>query len=139
MDTLQLKVVAPSGVLYEDEAEKVTIPTQQGAITVYADHMPLVSVLQAGELVIHKPNGDVASLAVSSGVLEVRHDSVVYVMADTAEHAADIDLERAEKARQRAEELMKQQHNVEDVDFARLQALLEKELARLGVAKRYKG
>lgn len=137
-DTMKLNIVSPYGSLYEDEAVQVTIPTGAGEVTILPEHMPLVSVLVPGELTIKKPNGDSSVLAVSSGILEVKQDSTVYVMADTAEHATDIDVERAEKAKKRAEELLKEKHNLEDVDFARIQASIEKELARLGVAKQYK-
>ena len=61
----------------------------------------------------------------------------LYIVADTAERAEQIDIARAEAARQRAEELMKQQQ-IADVDYARIQAKLEKELARVRVGKKYR-
>jgi len=134
---LNFKIVTPEGTIYEDQIEKVTIPTTSGAITVYPNHIPLVSVLQAGEMNIHK--GDtIINLAVSSGVIEIRPDSEVYVMADTAERSNNIDIQRAKEAKLRAEELMKKQENALDVDFAYLQAKIEKELARISVGNKYR-
>lgn len=138
METLDLKIVSPFGTVYnQEDVVKVTLPTEAGQITVYPRHMPLVSVLKAGEIIVHRDGAEI-SLAVSGGVLEIRDDSRVYVMADTAEHGTEIDVERAERAKARAEELLKQQNNIDDVEFARIQAQLEKELARLGVARKYK-
>jgi len=137
MDAITFKIVTPEGVIYEDDIDKVTIPTRAGAITVYPEHGALVSVLRPGELNIHK-GGAVVNLAVASGFFEVRPNSEVYIMADTAERAEEIDLERAEQARARAEELMKQKTGVEDVDFARIQAMIDREMARISVGKKYK-
>ena len=116
---IQFTIVTPYGITYQDEIEKVTRPTGAGEITVLPEHAPLVSTLKAGEVIVHK-NGEAHHLAVSTGILEIRPDSHVYLMADTSERAEDIDVERAEKARKRAEELMQKQENLADVDFARL-------------------
>jgi len=137
MDSITFKIVTPEGIKYEDVIEKVTIPTKAGAITVYPEHAPLVSILRAGELNIHK-DGNVTNLAIAGGFFEIRPNSQVYVMADTAERAEEIDLERAQQARERAEELMKQQHDMEDVDFARIQAMIDREMARISVGNKYK-
>lgn len=135
---IPFKVVTLHGVTYEDDIEKVTIPTAAGEITVHPNHAALVSVLQPGEVVIHK-EGHTVPLVVSAGLVEIRPTGEVYIMADTAERAEDIDLDRAEqKAKARAEELMKQQHSLQDVDFARIQALIEKDLARIDVGNRYR-
>jgi len=102
------------------------------------NHAPIVSVLRPGELVATKKDA-VVSMAVAGGILEVRETGEVYIMADAAERAEHIDLDRAEAARQRAEELMKQKDHMQNVDFARLQAKIEKELARITVGKKYRG
>jgi F-type H+-transporting ATPase subunit epsilon len=136
-DLIPFKIVSPQGIVYESEIDKVTIPTQAGQITVLPRHAPLVSVLRPGELIVHK-EGTIYGLAVSGGILEIRPTGEMIILADTAERAEDIDVERAESARKRAEELLKQQENVADVDFARLQAAIEKELARVSVAKKYR-
>ena len=100
-------------------------------------HIPLVSIISAGELRLKKDGAEIP-LVVSGGVLEIRPGSQLYVLADTAERAEHIDMERAEAARARAEELMKQKEQMADVDFARLQAKMEKELARLRVGRKYR-
>ena len=70
--------------------------------------------------------------------MEIRPTGEVYVMADAAERAEHIDVDRAEDARKRAEDLMKKQSNLADIDFARIQAKMEKELARISVGKKYR-
>lgn len=135
--TIDFKIVTPDGVVYADDIDRVTIPTQAGEVTILANHAPLVSILKAGELLVRK-GSDIVALAVSSGIIEIRPDSKVYIMADTAERPEDIDVAAAEKARARAEELLKKQAEVEDVDFARIQAMMERELARLNVANKYR-
>lgn len=133
---IKFKIVTPDGVIVDDAVDQVTMPTTMGQITVLSNHIPLISVLTAGELVIKKGE-ETTNLAVSNGVIEVRPNSELYIIVDTAERAEQIDIERAETARKRAEELMKQE-NVADIDYARIQAKLEKELARVRIGKKYR-
>ncbi len=135
---INFKIVKPEGVVYSDEAvEKVTIPTKDGYITVLPHHIPLITILDAGELIVFKKDHEVP-IAVSGGVAEIRKDNTVYILADSAERAEEIDLERAETGRQRAEELLAAEEKASDVDFARVQASLEKEMNRLRIAKKYR-
>ena len=97
----------------------------------------MVSVLQAGEVSIHKA-GYETDLALSGGVLEMRPDNELFLIADSAERAEEIDVERAEAAKARAEELLQQIKNVEDVEYARIQAMIEKEMNRAVVGKKYR-
>ena len=135
---IHIKIVTPEGVIYEDkQIESITLPTTAGVITVKDDHVPVVSVITSGEINVEK-DGHTVDLAVSKGILEIKRDSMIYILADTAERAEDIDLERAEVARKRAEEYINSQESIADVEFARLQAKIEKELARLSVGRKYK-
>ncbi len=136
---ITLKVVTPDGTIYDDATiTKVTLPTTTGEITVLPGHIPLLSILAPGEILIYKDDGPATSLATSGGMLEVRKGNLLYLLADTAERAEHIDLDRAEAARRRAEELIRSQKEMGDVEFARLQASMEKELARLRVGKKYR-
>lgn len=135
---IEIHIVTPHGVIYEDTVQKITLPTQNGQITVLGGHLPLLSVLKPGEIIITKQEGNIVSLAVSHGVVDVRASSIVYVMADTAERAEHVDIERAQEAKMRAEELLKQEQDLADVEFARLQAKIEKELVRIHVGKKYR-
>lgn len=130
-------IVSPRGVVYQDQVEQVTVPTRDGQVTILPQHAALISALNVGELSITK-SGYTVGVAIAGGVLEVRRNGDVYVLADTAERAEHIDIERAEAAKKRAEELLAAIENQNDVDFARIQALLEKELTRINVGKKYR-
>jgi F-type H+-transporting ATPase subunit epsilon len=134
---LDFKIVTPEGIVYEDKVEKVTVPTTTGEITVLPKHIPLVSILKAGELVVTK-SGNETAMSVAGGIIELQENGNLYIMADSAERAEHIDIERAEAARARAQELLKQKENMADVDFARLQSKIERELARIKVGKKYR-
>lgn len=137
MSKIKFKIVTLDGVVYDSEIEKLTLPTESGEITVLPKHAPLVSLLKPGELRINKDGHDIL-MAVSTGFLEIRKNSQVYVLADSAERAENIDIESAKEARARAEELLHQKQNRNDVDFAKLQAIINRETAKLKVGNKYR-
>ena len=116
MATLKFKIATPEKVVYEkDSVAQVTIPTMNGEITILPNHIPLVSVVKAGELRVRDHEGE-HLMAVAGGFLEVRGNNEIVILADNAERAQDIDIAKAEAAHHRADELMKQIKNVQDVD-----------------------
>ncbi|MDQ6985740.1 MAG: ATP synthase F1 subunit epsilon [Candidatus Dojkabacteria bacterium] len=134
-----LKVVTPEGRTFEGEKIKsITLPTSSGVITVMDEHVPLLSIITPGGIEITTSDGEVHLLAVSRGVLEVRRNSIIDILADTAERAEVIDIERAEEAKKRAEEYLKKMEDIADIEFARLQAKIQKELARIQIGKKWK-
>ena len=87
---LSVKIVTPERIVLKDTYDEVVIPTTAGEIGVLARHTPLVSGLKPGEIKL-KQDGNVTSLAVSSGFVEVRPNSKLIILADTAERAEEID------------------------------------------------
>jgi F-type H+-transporting ATPase subunit epsilon len=134
---IKVKIVTPEKEILKDVYDEVTVPTTTGEITILPNHASLVSELKPGELKLKK-DGRLIALAVSGGFVEVRPGSKVVILANTAEKAELIDLEKAETARQRAKQALAEKQHDENVDYAKLQALLEKEMARIRVAKKYK-
>jgi len=132
---IKFEITTPEKKIYSEDVEQITIPTQSGEITVLPGHIPLVAALKAGELRVLK-NKEEIIMAVSGGFIEVTPDKVV-VLADSAEHAADIDEKRAEEARTRASKLMTEKR-FDAEEFALLSAKIEKEMARLHVVKKRK-
>lgn len=132
---MKFKIVTPERVVYEDEIDSVSLPTEMGEITVLPHHIPLVANLKPGELIVRK-GGEVHPLAVSGGFVEVRDENEVIVLADTAERVQELDEKRADEAKKKAEQLLTERR-ADDVDYASLAARIEKELARLRVAKKY--
>jgi F-type H+-transporting ATPase subunit epsilon len=134
---IKFKIVTPEKVIYEDKIFQVSIPTASGEITVLPNHIPLISVLQSGEMVIKDKDGE-HIMALAGGFLEIRNNNEVVILADNVERADEIDLERAEEARKRAIEQMEEAKNREDIDYAKLQAVMDREMNRIRVGKRYK-
>lgn len=135
MKTTAFAVVTIEGTVESADASSVTIPTADGEITVLPEHTPLVSVLIPGVLTVR--TGDNGSkgekhVAVSGGFVQVATDSVT-ILADTAERADDIDVRRAEAARQRAEDAMAGKR--EQAELVDASAELQKHLARLRAAE----
>jgi F-type H+-transporting ATPase subunit epsilon len=131
-----LSIITPERELFKDlPVKRVTVSTTEGEITILDNHTPLVTFLTPGEIIIEDGAG-AKPLAVSGGFLEVA-DNRVKILADTAERVEELDVERAEVARRRAEELLKTKQRG-DVEFAALSAKIEKELARIKVGKKYR-
>jgi F-type H+-transporting ATPase subunit epsilon len=135
---LSVKIVTPEEVVISDDYIKATFPTLNGEISILANHIPLVSLIKAGEIKLETASGRLTNLSVSSGILEVRPNSQIVILADTAERAEHINIEKAEEARQRVQKLLEEKSHAREVDYARLQAVLEKEMARIKVGRKYK-
>lgn len=134
-NSIKFKIVTPEKTVYEDSVDQVTLPTQEGEITVLPEHIPLISVLVPGELVAKK-DGEEIAMAVSGGMVEVRKNEIT-ILADTAERAEEIDLARAEEARQKAEKLKDEKIRMDETEFAAVAALMERNLARIKVARKH--
>lgn len=132
--SLHLTITTPERIVLESEVSSVNVPTVDGEIGLLPDHVPLVSLLAPGELHAVTPAGEEQVMAVSGGFIEVR-DNAVVILADTAEHAHEIDEQRAEEARQKAQQIMTERAT-DDVGFADAQAAMAKELARLKVVRK---
>jgi F-type H+-transporting ATPase subunit epsilon len=133
MNLLQVDVVTAERRVYAGEASAVVAPSASGQVTILPRHAALLTALLAGEVRLMRPGQEDLELVVGGGFMEVRDDKVV-ILADTAERADEIDIERALAARQRAEQLLQQKVN--DVDFVKAEAALRRSLARLKVAER---
>lgn len=134
---MKFQIVTPERTAFSDEIDQISLMTEDGEITVLPRHIPLVTNLKPGE-VRYKKQGQEFAIAISGGFGVVRDDGSVVVLADTAEHAHEIDIARAEEARARATKLMEEARNKEDVDYAALAVKLEKELNRLRVGNKYR-
>ncbi len=139
MKSMILKIITPEKVVSEEEVYQVTLPIQDGEVTLLPDHIPYIGALKAGEIVFRRESaqGDPIVLAVSGGFVEF-HDNVLTLLADTAERGEDIDESRAQEAKKRAEDLMSQTSRTDGEEYARVAASLEKQLARLRVARKHR-
>jgi F-type H+-transporting ATPase subunit epsilon len=131
--SILLEIVTPERMAYSDTVDSVQLPGVQGELGVLPGHAPLVSMLGVGELRIRK-GGAEESFAIVGGFLQVRPDKVV-VMAETADLASEIDLERAQEARREAERALETGFR-EGADLATARAALQQALLRIRVAER---
>ena len=105
-DTLQLEIVTPEAVIYSEAVDMVTLPGSEGETGIYPNHVPLLTKVQAGELIAKKA-GSEEILAVSEGFAEITGDHVS-ILTDNAANSADIDESAAEEARAKAEKRLKE-------------------------------
>lgn len=134
-NSFTVDVVAADKKLFSGDAVSLLAPGADGYFGVLRGHAPLVAALQVGELEITPAdNRGKILIAVSGGFIEVTQEHVE-VLADSAELAAEIDLERARQAHQRAEERLRQPG--EDIDVERAEAALARASNRLRVAERH--
>jgi len=132
MTTLRLEIVTAEGTVFADDVNEVVAWGMEGQLGILPHHAPLMTMLQPGDLLIRKDNEE-HYLAISGGFLEVRPDKVI-VLADACERAEEIDMERAEAARRRAEEILKTRPP--EVDTAAAEAALRRSLARIKAAEK---
>jgi F-type H+-transporting ATPase subunit epsilon len=136
--TIRFEIVTPEKIVLKEEITQVSVPTKEGEITVLPDHIPLVAGLTPGVIEIIK-NGDSKKeiMSVSGGFIEVLKNKVV-ILADTAERAEEINIDRAEEARKRAKKIKKDIRHFDREQFANISAQMAKELARTRAVKRWK-
>jgi F-type H+-transporting ATPase subunit epsilon len=133
MTKLRFELVTPQRIVYtNDDVDMVVAPGADGELGILPSHAPLLAALGIGELRVKK-GAEEESFAVHGGFVEVLANRVI-VMAYVAEHAAEIDLARAEEARTRAESRYRERP--EGLDMARLQAAMRRSQVRLKVAGR---
>ncbi|MFJ5759394.1 F0F1 ATP synthase subunit epsilon [Neobacillus sp. NPDC093182] len=132
METIKVSVVTPDGPVYESDVEMVIAKAQSGELGILPGHIPMVAPLEIGVVRLLKSGSKEEDLvAVSGGFLEVRPDKVT-ILAQAAEKSEDIDVERALRAKERAEQRMRDQ-KAEDIDFRRAELALQRAINRLTV------
>ncbi|MFZ1626997.1 MAG: ATP synthase F1 subunit epsilon [Candidatus Moraniibacteriota bacterium] len=137
MTSLTLKLVTPERLVVEMMASAVTLPIADGDVTILPEHEPYIGALKSGEIIIHKSDQSTESLVVSGGFVEF-DSNTLSILADTAERAEEIDMERAEAARARAEAIKQEKVAMGEEEYARVAAALEKEMARIKVARKHR-
>ena len=130
MPNLHVEIVSPSGRIFSGEAEGVRAPGVEGSFEVLYNHAPMIAAFEVGPLYITPPSGERIAYATSGGFLEVL-DNVVTVLAETAEPASEIDVDRAREAEERALERIR---TGDGVDRRRAEQALERARNRARVA-----
>ncbi len=140
MKKFTLKVITPQRVIYDGQVREVVLPTTAGNVGILADHVPYMAPLKADELVIIKGDEKKAdereSFAIDFGIAEFVDNQLTILVAQAA-MPDEIDLDISQKAKQRAQELMKEKVGDRE-GYAAAQALLNREIAKIKVANKYR-
>jgi F-type H+-transporting ATPase subunit epsilon len=134
---IKFEIVTPEKTVLKEDVTEVTIPTQEGELTILPEHTPLIATLKPGVLVLKKADGSQDVVFIAGGFLEVLRNKIV-VLADTAERAENINEAKVEEARARAEKDMKEVRHEDAQEFARIAASLEHELAKTRAISRWR-
>jgi F-type H+-transporting ATPase subunit epsilon len=134
MAELNLEIITPEKPILKDQIDAVTIPGTLGSFQILKDHAPLISSFEIGIVKLKKVSTD-TYYTTAGGTVEVNKNKVL-VLADSIEKVEEIDEERAEQAKKRAEERLKRKHE-EEIDEARARAALSRAMNRLNAVKKY--
>ncbi len=134
MDELTLEIITPEKPVFKDTIDVVTIPGTVGSFQVLKNHAPLISSFEIGLIKVKKTSVE-SFYTTSGGTVEVNKNKVL-VLADSIEKVENVNVDRAEKAKLRAEERLKRKKE-EAVDEARAEAALKRAINRLSAVKKY--
>ncbi len=134
--TIRCEIVSQDRMVFQGDADIVIIPGGEGVIGVLPNHTPLLSVLQFGVIRIKKGNSE-ELFTVAGGVVEVQPDQVT-ILADAAENIQEIDIQRAEEAKKRAEEILSKGVGNDNDNFLAIQAALRRSTLRIDAVRRYR-
>jgi F-type H+-transporting ATPase subunit epsilon len=131
-ETLKLDIVTPYGSVFSEDVDEITAAGSEGEFGVFPGHAAFITTLKSGRLIC-KSGADNKYFFVSWGYAEVGAEKVL-ILADSAELAPDIDVERAHEARKRAEERLGKEA---EIDFIRAEAALERAITRIRISEEH--
>jgi F-type H+-transporting ATPase subunit epsilon len=133
-DNLYLEIITPAKIIFKGNIESVTIPGVEGSFQVLKNHAPLISVFEIGLVKIKIDQNTTKYYATGGGTIEVLNNNVL-VLADSLEAVEEIDIERARRARDRAEERLA--NKTDDTNLERARAALARAINRLTLVEKY--
>ncbi len=131
---IKLEIVTVERMLYSDDVDMVIAPGTEGVMGILPNHASLLTALNYGELIVRKKGEDDQSFAIGGGFMEVLPNKVT-VLADVAEHADEINVQRAQQARDRAKNLL-ESGNLSMDDMVRAEAAIRRAMVRIKVAQK---
>ncbi len=135
-ETLLFDIVTPERLAFSEEVEEVVVPGTLGELGILPGHVPFLSTLQPGVMMLRQDGREIY-YAVSGGFIEVHEDHVI-LLAETAERADEIDVDRALASRAKAEEILKDVQDANELKFKRADLRLKRALTREEVARRFR-
>jgi F-type H+-transporting ATPase subunit epsilon len=131
---IKCDIVTQERSVFSEEVDYISLPGSEGVMGILPNHAPMLTALAFGEVMVRN-QGDEQFFAIGGGYAEVQPDRVI-ILADSAENAGEIDLERAEKARERAEQAMKEGVPADAGRYAQIEVALKRAQIRINVGKR---
>ena len=136
MNKLQLQIVTPERTVLTEEVVSLVCPTTEGQITILPGHVPIIATLVSGELVAQN-GGESHNIHVAGGFVQVQNEGKeIIVLADAAEHFYEIDIARAEEAKDQAEKTLSEQ-TLSDEEYAIAAVNLQRSLSRINIARKH--
>ena len=136
MNKLQLQLVTPERTVLTEEVASLICPTTEGQITILPGHVPIIATLVSGELVAQN-GGESHNIHVAGGFVQVQNEGKeIIVLADAAEHFYEIDIARAEEAKDQAEKTLSEQ-TLSDEEYAIAAVNLQRSLSRINIARKH--
>lgn len=130
--SFQLQVISPDRIFYDGEVDMIEVRTTEGEMGIYAEHIPLTAIIAPGILRIHE-SGEVKEAALLSGFIEIQKEKVT-ILAESCEWPEEIDVNRAEEAKVRAERRLK--GNDGEINEYRAELALRRSITRLSLAEK---
>lgn len=134
--SLHLQIITPEKTVFDDEVDQITLPTENGEITILPKHVGLTTTIAPGEL-IYKKHQKLTHMAAGYGFAQVAKDNVK-VLVDLAAPEEEIQEKAVEDAKKQAEEALKQKHLLSEEEYATAAANLQKALTQLRVKRRHR-
>ena len=134
MADLNLDIVTPSKSVFKGNIKSITVPGTSGGFQVLVNHAPIISTFEIGMIKVELPDSKVNFYSTAGGTIEVLENNVI-VLADSIELVEDIDVDRAEKAKERAAKRLIEK--LQDTDIVRAQAALARAVNRLNIREKY--
>lgn len=131
---MQCDIVTQERTVYSEEVDAVNLPSTEGRMGVLPNHMVMLAALDFGEIIVRR-GGDEEYFAVGGGFVEILPDKIT-ILADSAEQAEEIDVERAQQARERAEQAMREGLSEDSERYAQIQAALQRAQVRIDISRR---
>lgn len=134
MDNISLEVLTPEKLVFNENVESVTVPGTKGHFQVLKDHAPLISTIDIGVIDLKK-NNEKNHFTTGGGTIEVLKNKVT-ILVDSIEKVEDIDVDRAEKAKERAEERLNKK-NDDEIDMKRAELALKRAINRISSKNKF--
>lgn len=134
--SLHLQIITPEKIVFDEEVDQVSLPTENGQITILGNHVPLVTTIEPGEL-IYKKHQKLTHMAAGYGFAQVGKDNIK-VLVDLAAPEAEIEEKAIEAAKKQAEVALAQKHLLSEEEYATAAANLQKSLAQLKIKRRHR-